>query len=211
MRPSINRDVSVPPFPFLAATPGRTPLYPLRTGVRCSLSENRRSRPYYTASPSLSKFKLRGLIIMFEPSRRSPELLCSLLTSVIPSNRVGELTSSRLSTILALWHNDSSPRIRCAHFPAYARRIYVRTFRTGIGRASFYALLIQVPPPLIRFLNARASLLLTASFRFHLAMDTLAVRLTTVGFARDFHSLVNTPCRAYTKKALPIAWQRHKS
>jgi len=44
--------------------------------------------------------------------------------------------------------------------------------------------------------------LLTASFRSHLAMDTLAVRLTIppVGFVGDFHSLVSTPCRAYPKK-----------
>ena len=34
-------------------------------------------------------------------------------------------------------------------------------------------------------------------------MNTLAVRLTIppVGFVGDFHSLVNTPCRAYQKKA----------
>src|SRR5712692_10324084 len=45
----------------------------------------------------------------------------------------------------------------------------------------------------------RASVLPAASFRFHLAMDTLAVRLTIppVGFVGDFHSLVRAPCRAH--------------
>src|SRR6266851_3581305 len=49
----------------------------------------------------------------------------------------------------------------------------------------------------------RASALPAASFRFHLAMDTLAVQLTIppVGFVGDFHSLVRAPCRAQQKKA----------
>jgi hypothetical protein len=48
----------------------------------------------------------------------------------------------------------------------------------------------------------RASVLPAASFRFQLAMDTLAVRLTIppVGFVGDFHSLVRAPCRAHNKK-----------
>src|SRR5712691_1105009 len=48
----------------------------------------------------------------------------------------------------------------------------------------------------------RASALPAASFRFHLAMDTLAVRLTIppVGFVGDFHSLVSAPCRAHNSK-----------
>src|SRR6266704_2307612 len=48
----------------------------------------------------------------------------------------------------------------------------------------------------------RASVLPAASFRFHLAMDTLAVRLTIppVGFVGDFHSLVRAPCRAHKIK-----------
>src|SRR5712691_4549198 len=48
----------------------------------------------------------------------------------------------------------------------------------------------------------RASALPAASFRFHLTMDTLAVRLTIppVGFVGDFHSLVSAPCRAHSEK-----------
>src|SRR5713101_3169798 len=48
----------------------------------------------------------------------------------------------------------------------------------------------------------RASALPAASFRFHLAMDTLAVRLTIppVGFVGDFHSQLSAPCRAHQRK-----------
>src|SRR6267142_2725702 len=64
----------------------------------------------------------------------------------------------------------------------------------------------------------QASVLPTASFRFHLAMDTLAVQLTIppVGFVGDFHSLVRAPCRAHKAKSgatecsalwsVPVAW-----
>ena len=48
----------------------------------------------------------------------------------------------------------------------------------------------------------RASVLPTASFRFHLAMDTLAAQLMVppVGSIGDFHSQVRAPCRAHQKK-----------
>ncbi len=48
-----------------------------------------------------------------------------------------------------------------------------------------------------------ASALPAASFRFHLAMDTLADQLTIppVGFVGDFHSQVSAPCRAHNGKS----------
>ena len=48
----------------------------------------------------------------------------------------------------------------------------------------------------------RASALPTASFGFHLTMDTLAVRLTLplAGCVEDFHLQVNAPCRAHNLK-----------
>jgi hypothetical protein len=48
----------------------------------------------------------------------------------------------------------------------------------------------------------RARVLPAASFRFHLAMDTLAVRLTLppVGCVEDFHLQVSAPCRAHNQK-----------
>src|SRR6266478_5228226 len=47
-----------------------------------------------------------------------------------------------------------------------------------------------------------------ASFRFHRAMDTLAVRLTIppVGFVGDFHSLVRAPCRAHNENKATRGW-----
>ena len=50
----------------------------------------------------------------------------------------------------------------------------------------------------------RASVLPAASFRFHLAMDTLAVRLMLppVGCTGDFHSQTNATCLAHEKKGL---------
>ncbi len=48
----------------------------------------------------------------------------------------------------------------------------------------------------------RASGLPAASFRLHLAVDALAVRLTVppVGSVEDLHLQVDAPCRAHQKK-----------
>jgi hypothetical protein len=48
----------------------------------------------------------------------------------------------------------------------------------------------------------QASALPAASFRFHLTMDTLAVRLTVppAGPVKDLHLQVGPPCRAHHKK-----------
>jgi hypothetical protein len=62
--------------------------------------------------------------------------------------------------------------------------------------------------PLIRHARLDAvsvrqtSVLPSASFRFHLAMDALAVRLALplAGCALDFNQLVSAPCRAHQKK-----------
>src|SRR6266478_2469534 len=55
----------------------------------------------------------------------------------------------------------------------------------------------------------QTSALPAASFRFHLAMDTLAVRLMVppVGSIGDFHSLVSAPCRAHQTKG-PLEFLR---
>ena len=49
----------------------------------------------------------------------------------------------------------------------------------------------------------QASALPAASFRFHLAVDTLAVQLTVLLIkpVEDFHLQVFAPCRAHEKKA----------
>jgi hypothetical protein len=48
----------------------------------------------------------------------------------------------------------------------------------------------------------QASVLPSASSRFHLAMDTVAVRLTLplAGCVEDFHLQVSAPCRAHKQK-----------
>src|SRR5215831_5406144 len=48
----------------------------------------------------------------------------------------------------------------------------------------------------------RASALPTASSRFHLTMDTLALQLTLplAGRVEDFHLQVSAPCRAHQRK-----------
>ena len=56
----------------------------------------------------------------------------------------------------------------------------------------------------------QASALLTASSRFHLTMDTLAVQLTLplAGCVEDFHLQVSAPCRAHKhKKASSFGWR----
>ncbi len=52
----------------------------------------------------------------------------------------------------------------------------------------------------------QTSALPAASFRFHLAMDTLAVQLTIplAGFVRNFHSQVSAPCRAHKEKGKAV-------
>ncbi len=90
------------------------------------------------------------------------------------------------------------PRVRRTHLHAYARRIYaqaqVRRYRalkilaSSPGLNASYAISVR-----------QASALPAASFRFHLAMDTLAVRLTVppAGPVEDFHLQVSAPCRAH--------------
>ena len=68
---------------------------------------------------------------------------------------------------------------------------------------SFRALAWEAALPtrlrLMRFLFVRPEVCHPASFRFHLAMDTLALgyALPAVGRARDFHPLENVPCSAH--------------
>ena len=78
---------------------------------------------------------------------------------------------------VALKQTARSPRVLRTHLLAYACRIYVTVFRASIGLCMYWRLLTPLrrlyPLPV-----RRASLLPTASSRFHLAMDTLAVQLT---------------------------------
>lgn len=99
---------------------------------------------------------------------RQSRLLWPRLTSAIPS--------AHLAIALALRQDGRSLRVRRVTFLPYTRRIYVGSVRMTLGfesirplahlAAASYA--VRVP---------RAGSLPAASSRFHLAMDTLAVRL----------------------------------
>src|SRR6185295_15560948 len=77
----------------------------------------------------------------------------------------------------------------CTVFPDRFRALEVHAFLPRLHTS--YAIPVR-----------QASVLLTASFRSHLAVSTLAVRLTIppVGLVRDFHPLVSAPCRAHIKE-----------
>ena len=87
------------------------------------------------------------------------------------------------------------------HLHAHPRRIYTTTFRTSFGLQRY------LPPHLHRsasyaVLVHHGSVLPAASFGFHLAMDTLAVRLALplVGRAGDLNPQVCAPCREHHVK-----------
>ena len=129
---------------------------------------------------------------MFGPSLRSPELLCPLLTSANPSRHLS-------ITVV---------RDRLADLPGYCALTFTLmpaayTLKLSVQVSDFedIGLLIQLAR-LYAISVRQASALPAASFRFHLAMDTLAVRLTIppVGLVEDFHLQVRAPCRAHPYK-----------
>lgn len=86
-------------------------------------------------------------------------------------------------------------------------RLYLSDIRHGVsvqvlGFAKICPL--TLPCRLYPLAVRQASALPTASSRFHLAMDTLAVQLTLplAGCVEDFHLLVSAPCRAHKLKTL---------
>ena len=72
---------------------------------------------------------------------------------------------------------------------------------TAFGSKDFalYGKLIQLSPASYAVSVRQAGGLPPASFRFHLTMDTLAVRLTVppAGSVGDLHPQVSAPCRAH--------------
>jgi len=103
----------------------------------------------------------------------------------------GPSTEANRQTSPGITHSLSRlcpPHIR-QDFPCRYRTLKIFAFSSSL--AASYAIPVR-----------QASVLLTASFRFHLAMDTLAVRLTIppAGVVEDFHLQVNAPCRAHKKK-----------
>jgi len=142
---------------------------------------------------SPSKIEAPCRYFMFRPSARSKRLLCPRLTSVDPSRHLSmslALTADR-QTSPGNAHPPSRlcpPHLRPC-FPYRYRTLKIMAFSSGT--AALYAIPVR-----------QASALPSAAFRFHLTMDTLAVRLTVppVGPVADFHLQVSAPCRAHHKK-----------
>lgn len=145
---------------------------------------------------SPSKVEVPYRSFTFRPSARSMRLLCPRLTSVHPSRH--------LSMPLALRQIDRPPRVMHTHLHAYARRIYGRAFPYRYRTLKIYAFSSSTAASYAIPVR-QASALPSASFRSHLTMGTLAVRLTVppVGPVEDFHLQVGAPCRAHTKKGRP--------
>jgi len=93
------------------------------------------------------------------------------------------------------------PRVMRSHLPSFVPPHLRTNFPYRYWTLSIFALTSSLHasyPISVR----RAGALPAASFRFDLAMDTLAVRLTIppVGFVGELHSLVRAPCRAHQNK-----------
>src|ERR1700720_2263978 len=132
---------------------------------------------------------------MFGPSLRSPELLCPLLTSASPSRHLSvTVVRDKLTDLpgyCALTFTLMPAAYTCS-LPYRYRTLKICAFSSSLHAS--YAVSVR-----------QASVLPAASFRFHLAMDTLAVRLTIppVGLVGDFHSQVSAPCRAHVRRKGP--------
>jgi len=120
---------------------------------------------------------------------RSKGLLCRLLTSADPSRRLSTTVAHGRSADLP--GNALSPSRLCPpHIrPRFPCRYWaLKTIALSPSMAASYAISVR-----------RASALPAASFRFHLAVTTLAVRLTVppAGPVGDLHPQVSAPCRAH--------------
>ena len=130
---------------------------------------------------------------MLGPSVRSPDLICPLLTSAISSHR--------LSALLAQGKMADLPGYNALTFPLMPA---ASTIRLSVQISDFedICLLIQPDRLICDFCSSSQRVLPAASSRFHLAVDTLADRLTIppTGFVEDFHLQVSAPCRAHKRR-----------
>jgi len=96
-------------------------------------------------------------------------------------------------------------RDRLTDLPGYCALTFTlmpaaSTFKLSVQVSDFEDICLLIQLARLYAVSVRqASALPAASFRFHLAMDTLAVRLTIppVGLVEDFHLQVRAPCRAH--------------
>jgi hypothetical protein len=161
------------------------------------LRARRASQPYYlrlhdlrNSSPHPS-LNVRAFSLVAKPTMPSADFCCSFLPPLDGSSTQAEQqTSPGIARSLS---RLCPPHLR-VDSPYRYWTLKILAFSSS--QHASYAVSV-----------GRASVLLTASFRFHLAMDTLAVRLTIppVRLVRDFHPLVNAPCRAHKKKGGPAS------
>ena len=120
----------------------------------------------------------------------------------------GTMTSADFSQFVVTTHffrirllnaPERPPRVRTKSFASSTCRIYVHRFRVAIGLQPLWRPHPRCPPDAISVRQVKG--LLTASFRFHLTMDTLAVQLCASRHrVRSGLSPVRLrPCRAHHK------------
>ena len=141
-------------------------------------------------SPVSLKFIAPSLNIPFHPSSVSSR---TTMASADPCKHLPPPLSAGSS-----WPVHRSPRVSRTCLHAYARRIYSRAFRTGIG-------LQRYMPPHPTRLPLCASCSSSQRFACGFLHPTfhkvkLAVRLTLppVGCVTNFHRQAGAPCRAHT-------------
>ena len=121
------------------------------------------------------------------------ELLCPRLTSATSSRRLSATVALKAKLQISPGNAHPPSRLCPPHIrPSFPYRYRtLNLFASSSSLHASYAISVR-----------RASALPAASFRFHLTVDTLAVRLTIppVGFVGDFHSQVSAPCQAHTDR-----------
>ena len=186
---SINCSVSGPEFSLPAVTLD-APKPSSRRFRRLPSGGIRASQLFFLHLLWSSKFESPVRYFKFGPSLRSngttmPSAdFCNFFQS--PLSHCSSAAKLQTSPGTALSPSRLCPPHIRASFPYRYRTLKIIAFLSSLHAS--YAISVR-----------RASASPAASFRFHLAMDTLAVRLTIppVGFVGDFHSLVSAPCRAH--------------
>jgi hypothetical protein len=140
------------------------------------------------------------------------EILVSYFRSFMfgPSSQQARTSTASADFCIALLSTFRCPLLMAAmqispgmtHSPS---RLSPSDLRRSVPCKNWALQKLACSPPLCRLYPLpvrRASALPTASSRFHLAMDTLAVQLTLplAGCVEDFHLQVSAPCRAHKEE-----------
>ena len=117
---------------------------------------------------------------MFRPSSSHDELLCRLLTAVSFTSSLRDTASHVVPLFCRVLVMREYSSHRVIHYTFLLTcRIYEELLRVSIGfwvrpHPSSKRVFASYAPPVSGFPVRQASILYTAFFRFHLAMDTLA-------------------------------------